>query len=1504
MRYSRGGGYSGLSPVYAAVNLYKDSVTGDVTTKASQEIGGNTQDNHQIFEITSGLTIGGVDIGKTTGVISTKNLKLDGVDLSGTLKTLNDNLTTQKNNYTSISKVLNTENKTLTGMESVSAKTIEATETLKVGDKEITADKVNGYDGVVTNTGGITRDKKGLGGVSFNRSIIEGLSIASDGSNVFLYTGDWSETSGVNNAGIKISRSTISGKENVEVTIPNLYIDTIGKNQSHSDEKITFDNLKNAVNATDSSEEGSLAYNTQKISYHAASGNVGAYTDVTGDLKITGESGSRAVLSLIDYENRVDITANEMAHMKAATTQIKYNSDNTTSVNGTKFIANDDGTARGVITDYLQIDKDSESYKLNFAQLKSLNNLTQKGENIDTDGKTVITAGLGSVVGKAEFNDKGVIINKDQAQQVIIDENGIKVGKNSSRMNDITGFATSKNLYVGVTNADAPTEETSKFYVDGTDGHLKAANGNFTVDADGAVSVAGGKVKIDSTGRATFGENANDQTFIEGKKITTGYIETNDNTHKSVIGGVEFQNGVITATTINATNYDVDNLTVNTKLQIGTAGNTTLIDGTLQLDNDEDKKLTADKLDNINKTVKAGRVIDAISANIGGVDISAKNITTNDGTITAKTITDGAGEQFSGGKVTATEGKIGSVEITTAGVVTGVSSLSVNGEIKASTFKVDDDNYLNSNGITAKKGGTIGGAIINETTLTVGSTALDKTEGVTTNKLKIGGMTLTDSKLDTGTADFQVNGVTFNQGQVTAHADKGFVAGTSSFKQGSLIVSDNNKLETGNGLTTEKATINGSLDVTGKATFGNAGSQTTIDGNIITTDTLKANKLILGAEGTTTVEVNKDGSFKAANGKFEVSKDGALKAANGAFNIDETGKTTFTKDNDNVSSINGGNIWAKATDVAEHASSEMTHDYKGLHIIGNKAGQNSAFDFDTATGIGTFKGQDGSTTTINGSAVRSAKSDGTAGKLDGENLTLYKDVNNQTTMSAGKVTFKSENAGQYGGTETTIDGGVITTDTLNVKRINLGGEVIDENAAGIQDNSKLYMDDQGNFSARRGDKNSTTEQYSTIENNIAGAGLGHKNADGTRWYSVSVQDKNASLAVKDGSNKLLAGVESTDANGGTTTITGGTSSIEVKDGGITNNGKTTFTGTSGTTTIDGGTIKTGHLITDKLTITGQGNAGGTFGSGSDTGKITLAGDGSFQSNVKVGTQETDLTTDKDGVHAKVTDGTSTAINNVTATSIGGVITNGTVEMAKTELTKDGFKVSQDGYTDVNIANGDVTVNNNRNATTPNQTVKLSDLGSLDNLNEEITSRDEYKQNSTAVGAINSVSGCLTDEVNRLDGRINDVSDRVNKVGAMAAAIASLKTMGYDPQAPSEFSIGLGQYKGETGVAMGFFHYPNKNFMINVSLSTAGGETMGGIGATWRFGHKSPQKLLDEQRAAQAKKELAAAEKYQAAAKLAKEAQERAEYAAKLARQAQVSADNAKAAADATQAKHF
>lgn len=1133
---------------------------------------------------------------------------------------------------------------------------------------------------------------------------------------------------------------------------------------------------------------------------------------------------------------------------------------------------------------------------------------------------------------------------------------------------DVTGDTTvggnlhaNKNAFVkGMLTVDGNIE--GKGALKGKTLGIGTNGSEFTVDANGNTTVGGtlgvtGKttlkdeLQVDKT--ATFGTVVGSKTVIKGDQVATGRIET-DATQASKIGGVTLHNGQITAEgmTINGT-IDLENLKVKNELTVGT--NTKITEGTLQLGTAEDNKLTAEKLANINQTIKANRVIDATSATIGGVEIKGGNVTAT-GTVQGQTIYDGVGAKLENGKITAKEGQIGNVTISAAGEVTGVKS------IEASTFKVDEDNYLNNNGITAK-GGHIGGAVIDATTLTVGVTKLDGTEGITTNKLKIGDMALTGTGLNTGTNDFQVNGVTFNQGKVTAQADKGFVAGTSSFKEGSLIVDANNKLEATSGLTTEKATVNGTLDVTGKATFGTAGKQTTIDGDAITTDTLKANKLILGASGDTTVEVDKDGSLKAANGKFKVDKDGALKAANGAFNVDKDGKTTFTKDADNLSSINGGNIWAKATDIADNTSSELTHDYKGLHIKGNKSGQKSAFDFDTASGIGTFTGQDNSTTKINGSAIRSEKIDGTAGKLDGENLTLYKDPNKQTTMSAGKATFTGD-AGEKGGKVTTINGGTISTDTLNVERINLGEDILDSN--GNPHGSNLSMDKQGNFSAAGGnfkvtggsgaDKGAFTNTVgnTTLQTGTTGASMKFNNTAATDGVTseVTVEANKATVAA----GEKASFVATTD-NGGTATITGGTQTVTTTDKGtVFENSahKTAFVDNGATNTIiNGNEITTGKITTDQLVITGKGNADGNGGS------IAFGGNGTIKSDINDGTangQKTSFETTLNGVNTKVTDGTTTTENKVTAagnsntvkqddkhksefnqglTSIGGVVTNGEIKVAQkldgatglltNEVTdaNGSSKLEQSGtgltYTDsanagnaTRIDSSDVSIGS---ATNDKDRINLSDLGQIDDLDQEIRDNEVYKNNETAVGGINAEAAIrrgeverldnrISEEVTRLDGRINDVSDRVNKVGAMAAAIASLKSIGYDPQAPSEFSIGLGQYKGETGVAMGFFHYPNKNFMINVSLSTAGGETMGGIGATWRFGHKSPQKLLEEQREEQAKKELAAAEKYQAAAKLAKEAQERAEYAAKLARQAQVSADNAKAAADATQAKHF
>lgn len=138
------------------------------------------------------------------------------------------------------------------------------------------------------------------------------------------------------------------------------------------------------------------------------------------------------------------------------------------------------------------------------------------------------------------------------------------------------------------------------------------------------------------------------------------------------------------------------------------------------------------------------------------------------------------------------------------------------------------------------------------------------------------------------------------------------------------------------------------------------------------------------------------------------------------------------------------------------------------------------------------------------------------------------------------------------------------------------------------------------------------------------------------------------------------------------------------------------------------------------------------------------------------------------------------------------------------------------------------------------------------------------------------------EVARLDSKIDKLDARVEKVGAMAAAIANLHTMGYDPEAPTEIAVGVGQYRDKTGMALGAFHYPNRDFMLSFSVSTAGDEYMGGIGATWKFGRKTPEELRQAEAEKAAKAKLAKVEAAKKAAKDARVAAQQKRHAEMLA----------------------
>ena len=170
-------------------------------------------------------------------------------------------------------------------------------------------------------------------------------------------------------------------------------------------------------------------------------------------------------------------------------------------------------------------------------------------------------------------------------------------------------------------------------------------------------------------------------------------------------------------------------------------------------------------------------------------------------------------------------------------------------------------------------------------------------------------------------------------------------------------------------------------------------------------------------------------------------------------------------------------------------------------------------------------------------------------------------------------------------------------------------------------------------------------------------------------------------------------------------------------------------------------------------------------------------------------------------------------------------------------------------------------------------------GSTEDLKDAYSGTNYISDAENMVEADRKLDAAISDVNSRVDGiesRVDGLEGRIDKVGAMSAAIANLRTMGYDPAAPTEVAVGVGQYRDETGMALGLFHYPNRDFMLSLSVSTSGDEYMGGIGATWKFGRKSPEKVAEIKKAqaeADARRaeeqKLAKAEEMKKAAKEAK-----------------------------------
>lgn len=719
------------------------------------------------------------------------------------------------------------------------------------------------------------------------------------------------------------------------------------------------------------------------------------------------------------------------------------------------------------------------------------------------------------------------------------------------------------------------------------------------------------------------------------------------------------------------------------------------------------------------------------------------------------------------------------------------------------------------------------------------------------------------------------------------------------------------------GNNTQKITFNGKdTVVAGKLVankFGTPNSSFYVEEN----GTLKSNK----------ITVHK--------GEFTVDRNGAVKAANGAFTVDKFGNTVSKGDvtstaADGTTTYTLNTIGANTAGI-EHDPVAETTTIEGDFAVNGKdntfGSKNGSFTVDAEDGTftaakGAFKVREGvGETVIAGSIISSKDILGNYGSLNGSQLTLRAINGESTFIDAGRVSIDNGSSG------TIISGGTITTGTLEVENIKLGNSMTDKDgntitigAAGVidikKDGNTVFRADTDNFEAHYDNYELTldgtngfalsneTSSFTLKGDGFAFAGPVHLGNGTQVEFSHNGTDISLSSLVGrvEDLEQKTTGI-SFDENTGSTTIKDmnkvdgewkeGDSSVTVGDNGTTfENGKD-----NGTTNINGS-----EIVSDATNVESGSGSGSGFGGGTSTtngdNAVYVGEDGDYthvsSDGVTIGDKTNTNTTniDKDGMVVNGSNGT-THISDSGMTVTGENGTNNISDSGMTITGKDGNttnNISDKGMTvtgsngTTDISGGDISVDNSvtvaggsENKTTiNNEGITVGDKGTSIK-NDSISVGDGGYIGDGDVRSGEGVSlNDTAERVGHLENRVGELEDRIDKVGAMAAAIANLRTMGYDPAAPTEVAVGIGQYRDETGAALGLFHYPNRDFMLSLSVSTSGDEVMGGIGATWKFGRKSPEKVAeikkaqaeaDARRAEEAK--LAKAEEMKQAAKEAK-----------------------------------
>ena len=567
---------------------------------------------------------------------------------------------------------------------------------------------------------------------------------------------------------------------------------------------------------------------------------------------------------------------------------------------------------------------------------------------------------------------------------------------------------------------------------------------------------------------------------------------------------------------------------------------------------------------------------------------------------------------------------------------------------------------------------------------------------------------------------------------------------------------------------------------------GNITGVNAINTSAINTNTLNAKyNLSVGTaneNGTMPFFVNSTGDFYAANNKFSVGKDGKVTATAGEIGGVTINKGIFYKN----TALRDGELFV----------GDASGNYSQITTKGAKLGKVTVAEDGKISGVATGAITADSTDAVNGSQLHAVATE--AGKhskvVNGSNINVEEaELNGQKIYKVGlnddvllgKLTGNNVSiSGTKGTIETT--GYIATKDRIIADKgaqlagINVSGNIISNGAARIA----LYGD-----------------------SGVAGM----------------MNGKGASIYMQDG-NTVINSKVAIDQNG---KITG------VAAGAVT---------AGSTDAVNGGQL---HAVAADVAQNKADIAQNKADIAQNKADIAQNKADIAQNKADIAQNKADIAQNKADIAQNKTDiaqnkadigkldnrvtkvenlakqhTTVEAGNNITVTE--STNTDGgkkyTVGMAK-DITVDSVKVGDKTYVSKDGLNAN------------NQTITNVKDGKI-----EEGSKDAV--NGGQLYATNQLVKDNASNISLLGNSINKLDNRVDKVGAGAAALAALHPLDFDPEDKWDFAAGYGNYSGASAVALGAYYRPNEDTMFSVGGSFGNGENMVNAGVSLKLGQSN------------------------------------------------------------------